>query len=100
MSGDIGVLEMMFSQLYCMEVIHIQHDYNCHLSNTQNECIFFAAENNPLHDYPEEEDFGDPSEEESDKTHDSGDFDPDASDEDYDVATYNDQNNFQWSRRL
>ncbi|CAK9265044.1 unnamed protein product [Sphagnum jensenii] len=58
------------------------------------------AENNPLHDYPEEEDFGDPSEEESDKTHDSGDFDPDASDEDYDVATYNDQNNFQWSRRL
>jgi hypothetical protein len=58
------------------------------------------AENNPLHDYPEEEDFGDPSEEESDKTHDSGDFDPDASDQDYDVATYNDQNNFQWSRRL
>jgi hypothetical protein len=47
------------------------------------------AENNPLHDYPEEEDSGDPSEEESDKTHDSG-----ASDEDYD------QNNFQWSRRL
>lgn len=60
----------------------------------------FAAENNPLHDYPEEEDFGNPSEEESDKTHDSGDFDPDASDQDYDVATYNDQNNFQWSRRL
>ncbi|KAH9535249.1 hypothetical protein CY35_17G043000 [Sphagnum magellanicum] len=58
------------------------------------------AENNPLHDYPEEEDFGNPSEEESDKTHDSGDFDPDASDQDYDVATYNDQNNFQWSRRL
>ncbi len=51
--------------------------------------FLLAAENNPLHDYPEEEDSGDPSEEESDKTHDSG-----ASDEDYD------QNNFQWSRRL
>jgi hypothetical protein len=59
-------------------------------------------ENNPLNDYPDEDDFGDFGDEKSgshDSDDDSGDINPDASDdEEYDKVAYDNEQQLSWSR--
>lgn len=64
-------------------------------------------ENNPLNDYPDEDDYGDfgddksDSDDSNDSDDGSGDFHPNASDdEEYDTVEYDNEQEFRWSRRL
>jgi hypothetical protein len=61
----------------------------------------YADENNPLNDYPDEDDFGDFGDEKSSNySNDSGDFDPYCSDdEEYDTVTYNNEEELRWGGR-
>lgn len=63
---------------------------------------YTADENNPLNDYPDEDDFGEFGDEKSSNdSDDSGDFDPYASDdEEYDTVAYDNDEELRWGRRL
>lgn len=58
-------------------------------------------ENNPINDYPDEDDFGDGvAADSSDDGEGSGDFDPFASDnEEYDTVAFDIEEQLRWSRR-
>ena len=60
-----------------------------------------ADENNPINDYPDEDDFGDGvAADSSDDGEGSGDFDPFASDnEEYDTVAFDIEEQLRWSRR-
>ena len=60
-----------------------------------------ADENNPLNDYPDEDDFGDGvADDSSDDGEGSGDFDPFASDnEEYDTVAFDIEQQLRWGRR-
>lgn len=65
--------------------------------------LWCADENNPLNDYPDEDDFGGFGDEKSDSddSDDSGDLDPYASDdEEYDTVAYDNEQDLRWQRRL
>jgi hypothetical protein len=60
-----------------------------------------ADENNPINDYPDEDDFGDGvAADSSDDGEGSGDFDPFASDnEEYDTVAFDIEEQLRWGRR-
>lgn len=59
-----------------------------------------ADENNPLNDYPDEDDFGGFGDDSNDSDDGSGDFDPHASDdEEYDTVAYDNEEELRWNRR-
>lgn len=59
-------------------------------------------ENNPLNDYPDEDDFGDFGDQKSNNDSDETDFDLVGSDSgsDYDTAPYDNEQELRWGRRL